>query len=92
MQTLPKIMQLPSLNPLAHGFQTTELSRIQRQLDDRSKNLCQVNYQADVRESTFFDVLQQQNRLTELLEEHQLQNLLPSLTLTTLTGDPLEYS
>ena len=41
---------------------------------------------------TFFDVLQQQNRLTELLEEQQLQNLLPSLTLTTLTGDPLEYS
>ena len=42
---------------------------------------------------TFFDVLQQQNRLTELLEEQQLQNLLPSLTLTTLlTGDPLDYS
>ena len=52
MRTLPKIKQLFSLNPLAHGFQVTELSRIQRQWDDRSKNLCQVNYPADVREIT----------------------------------------
>ena len=31
MQTLPKIMQHLSLNSLAHGFQVTESSRIQRQ-------------------------------------------------------------
>ena len=41
---------------------------------------------------TFLDVLQQQNRLTEFLEEQQLQNVLPSPTLTTLSGNLLEYS
>jgi len=51
-----------------------------------------VNYQADVRESTFFDVLQQQNPLTELLDEQQLQNLLPSLTLTTLIHWSIPHS
>ena len=40
----------------------------------------------------FCDVLQKQNRLTELLAEQQQQSLLPSLTLAKFTGDPLEYS
>ena len=40
----------------------------------------------------FCDVLQKQNRLTELLVEQQQQSLLPSLTLAKFTGDPLEYS
>ena len=40
----------------------------------------------------FCDVLQKQTRLTELLAEQQQQSLLPSLTLTKFTGDPLEYS
>ena len=52
----------------------------------KQESLPLVNDQADVGESTktFFDFLHQQNRLTELLDEQQLQNLLPSLTLTTL--------
>jgi len=46
---------------------------------------------ADTQPNTQFrDVLQ--NRLTELLAEQQQQSLLPSLTLTKFTGDPLEYS
>ena len=40
----------------------------------------------------FCDILQKQNRLTELLVEQQQQSLLPSLTLTKFSGDPLEYS
>ena len=40
----------------------------------------------------FCDVLQKQTRLTKLLAEQQQQSLLPSLTLTKFTGDPLEYS
>ena len=48
---------------------------------------------ADKRLNTqFCDVLQKQNRLTELLAEQEQQSLLPSLTLTKFTGDPLEYS
>jgi len=48
---------------------------------------------ADTQPNTqFCDVLQKQNRLTELLAEQQQQSLLPSLTLTKFTGDPLEYS
>ena len=49
---------------------------------------------ADIQQRTrqFCDVLQQQNRITKLLAEQQQQSLLPSLTLTKFTGDPLEYS
>jgi len=48
---------------------------------------------ADTQPNTqFCDVLQKQNRLTELLAEQQQQSLLPSLTLTKLTSNPLEYS
>ena len=39
----------------------------------------------------FCEVLQQQNRLTELLGEQQRQNLPPSLTLNKFSSDPLEY-
>jgi len=48
---------------------------------------------ADTQPNTqFCDVLQKQNRLTELLAEQQQQSLLPSLTLTKFTSNPLEYS
>ena len=39
----------------------------------------------------FCEVLQQRNRLTELLAEQQQQSYLPSLTLTKFSDDPLEY-
>lgn len=47
----------------------------------------------DMHHSTkqFCDVLQKQNKLTELLADQQRQNLLPTLTLSKFTGDPLEY-
>ena len=47
----------------------------------------------DMHHSTkqFCDVLQKQNKLTELLADQQRQNLLPTLTLAKFTGDPLEY-
>ena len=47
----------------------------------------------DMHHSTkqFCDVLQKQNKLTELLADQQRQSLLPTLTLSKFTGDPLEY-
>ena len=47
----------------------------------------------DMHHSTkqFCDVLEKQNKLTELLADQQRQNLLPTLTLSKFTGDPLEY-
>ena len=51
---------------------------------------------SDVRPNTmpmeFYDALRQQNRLMKLPVERQQQSLLPSLTLTNLSGDPLKFS
>ena len=37
------------------------------------------------------EVLSQQNRVTELLVEQQQQTLLPALTITKFTGNPLDF-
>ena len=39
----------------------------------------------------FREVLSQQNRLTELLAEQQQQTLLPTLTISKFTGNPLDF-
>ena len=39
----------------------------------------------------FREVLSQQNRLTELLVEQQQQTLLPTLTISKFTGNPLDF-
>ena len=94
IQTPPKPMQHPSLNPLVPEFHSAEFQQdtelVQR---PRQEPLPSELYIADIQQSTrqFCDVLQQQNRLTELLVEQQQQSLLPSLTLTTFTA-PLEFS
>ena len=95
IQTPPKPMQYPSLNSLAPKFHFAEFKQdtepVQR---PKQEPLPGELYMADIQQSTrqACDVLQQQNRLTELLAEQQQQSLLPSLTLTKFTGDPLEYS
>jgi len=95
IQTPPKPMQHPSLNSLAPELHSAEFQQdtepVQR---PKQEPLPSELYMADIQQSTrqFCDVLQQQNRLIELLAEQQQQSLLPSLTLTKFTGNPLEYS
>jgi len=95
IQTSPKPMQHPNLNPLAPEFHSAEFQQ-DTELVQRPKQepLPSELYMADIQQSTrqFCDVLQQQNRLTELLGEQQQQSLLPSLPLTKFTSDHLEYS
>ena len=74
IQTPPKPMQHPSLNSLAPELHSAEFQQdtepVQR---PKQEPLPSELYMADIQQSTrqFCDVLQQQNRLTELLAEQQ---------------------
>ena len=74
----------------APTIQTPRKPARQRQLNPLAPEFHVADMQPNTRQSCEF--LQKQNRLTELLAEQQQQSLLPLLTLTKLTGDPLEYS
>ena len=95
IQTPPKPMQHPSLNPFAPEFHVAETKQDTEPLGQPKQEpfASEPRYMAYTHQSTkqFCEVLQQQNRLTELLAEQQQQSLLPSLTLTKFSGDPLEY-
>ena len=94
IQTPPEPMQYPKLNPLAPEFHVAEIGQGTEPVGrPKQEPLPSEPCMADIRQSTnhFCDVLRQQNRLTELLAEQQQQSLLPSMTLTTFSGDPLEY-
>ena len=95
IQTPPKPMQHPSLNPFAPEFHIAEMKQDTEPLGQPKQEpfASEPRYMAHTHQSTkqFCEVLQQQNRLTELLAEQQQQSLLPSLTLTKFSGDPLEY-
>ena len=88
-------MQHPSLNPFAPEFHVAETKQDAEPLGQPKQEpfASEPRYMAYTHQSTkqFCEVLQQQNRLTELLAEQQQQSLLPSLTLTKFSGDPLEY-
>ena len=95
IQTPPKPMQHPSLNPFAPEFHVTKTKQDTEPLGQPKQEpfASEPRYMAYTHQSAkqFCEVLQQQNRLTELLAEQQQQSLLPSLTLTKFSGDPLEY-
>ena len=94
IQTPPKPMQYPRLNPLAPEFHVAEIKQDTKPGGrPKQEPLASEPCMADIGQSTnqFCDVLRQQNRLTELLAEQQQQSLLPSLTLTKFSGDLLEY-
>ena len=91
----PEPMQYPSLNPFAPEFHVAETKQDTEPLGQpkqepfASEPRCMAYTHQNTKQ--FCEVLQQQNRLTELLAEQQQQSLLPSLTLTKFRGDPLEY-
>ena len=95
MQKTSKPVQYSKSNPFRADAEVVEMQQstesTQYSKDNPFAPECHV---VDMRQSTkqFCDVLQKQNKLTQLLAEQQQQSLLPSLTLTKFTGDPLDYS
>ena len=82
-------------NPFAAEDHTVDIQQSTRPVQFSRSNPFVAEPCVDVmHQSTkqFCDVLQKQNKLTELLADQQRQSLLPTLTLSAFTGDPLEYS
>jgi len=78
IQTPPKPMQHPSLNPFAPEFHVAEIKQDRESLGQPRQEpfASEPPYMAYTHQSTtqFCEVLQQLNRLTELLAEQQQQS------------------
>ena len=88
-------MQYSKFNPFRADAEVVEIQQRAESTQYSKSNPFRADAEVvDMQQSTkqFCDLLQKQNKLTQLLAEQQQQSLLPSLTLTKFTGDPLDYS
>ena len=71
--------QAPQSQPYSHFNPFTPEFRVARDSDQNAS-------------SGFQEILNQQNKMAEIMVQQYQQGLLPSLRITKFTGDPLEYS
>ena len=71
--------QVPQFQPYSRFNPFTPEFRVARNSDQNAS-------------SGFQEILNQQNKMTEMLVQQYQQGLLPLLRITKFTGDPLEYS